>query len=132
MRNDKNIKMFVRETLGCGCPEEVLRHIDCRDHIMVNNEILLRNKINIGNRLLIYVVEADDSNFVKESLSTLVHTGKDERDSMGFNRFRLVIVADKVNMIREVADRIFKDMDDRDEKVHLHIITNNEIPEFHC
>jgi len=127
MRNE-NIKVFVRQTLGCECPEKVFEHIDCQHDIKLNNDILLSYKINIGNRLLIYIIEANDSNFVKSNLSTLVYVGKNERDKKGFNRFRLVIVSDKTNEIKQVAHTMFEVLEDKDEKVHLHIVNKNEFP----
>ena len=127
MRNE-NIKVFVRQTLGCDCPEKVFEHIDCQHDIKLNNDISLSYKINIGNRLLIYIIEANDSNFVKSNLSTLVYVGKNERDKRGFNRFRLVIVSDKTNEIKQVAHTMFEVLEDKDEKVHLHIVNKNEFP----
>ena len=127
MRNE-NIKVFVRQTLGCDCPEKVFEHIDCQHDIKLNNDISLSYKINIGNRLLIYIIEANDSNFVKSNLSTLVYVGKNERDKKGFNRFRLVIVSDKTNEIKQVAHNMFEVLEDKDEKVHLHIFNKNEFP----
>ena len=127
MRNE-NIKVFVRQTLGCDCPEKVFEHIDCQHDIKLNNDILLSYKINIGNRLLIYIIEANDSNFMKSNLSTLVYVGKNERDKKGFNRFRLVIVSDKTNEIKQVAHTMFEVLEDKDEKVHLHIVNKNEFP----
>ena len=127
MRNE-NIKVFVRQTLGCDCPEKVFEHIDCQHDIKLNNDISLSYKINIGNRLLIYIIEANDSNFVKSNLSTLVYVGKNERDKRGLNRFRLVIVSDKTNEIKQVAHNMFEVLEDKDEKVHLHIVNKNEFP----
>ena len=126
MIKNENIKVFVRKTLGCECPEKVFEYIDCQNEVKLNNDILLSNKINIGNRLLIYIVEVNDSNFLKSNLSTLVYIGKNERDRMEFNRFRLVIVTDKMNEIKQVAETIFKVLHDKDEKVHLHIVNKND------
>ena len=54
--------------------------------------------------------------------------GKNERDKKGFNRFRLVIVSDKTNEIKQVAHTMFEVLEDKDEKVHLHIVNKNEFP----
>jgi len=87
--NDEEIKTFVRQTLGCGCPEEVFQYIDCQSNISVD-DIPLMGKINIGNRLLIYIVEINDINSLKNVLSFLIGKGMKERDGSNFNRFRLV------------------------------------------
>lgn len=76
MKNYKSIKMSVKQTLGCTCPEEVFRYIDCQSNTRLDDEVLSDCKINIGNRLLTHVVETNDPNFVKSNLSTLVCIGK--------------------------------------------------------
>ena len=45
---------------------------------------------------------------------------------MGFNRFRLVISTDKMNEIKQIADMVFKNLEDEDEKVHLHVINKTD------
>ncbi|MFX1521257.1 MAG: hypothetical protein ACFFCD_15190 [Promethearchaeota archaeon] len=127
MMKKENIKEFVKETLGCDCPENVFTSIDSQLNVKLNNDILLNSKINIGNRLLIHVIEVNDSNSIKSNLSTLVSMGKRERDRGGFNRFRLVLITDKMNEIRKIAYMIFKNLEDKDEKVHLHVIDRNEM-----
>ncbi|MCX5720274.1 MAG: hypothetical protein NT055_10060, partial [Nitrospirae bacterium] len=122
MTNNEKIKLFVIQTLGCACPEEVFQYIDCQHNIKLNDDILLHSKINIGNRLLIYVVEMNSPDLIKRKLPILIQTGKKERDSSGFNRFRLAIVTDKVDQIKHVAGSVFENLKYKDEKIHLHII----------
>ena len=55
MINDKEIKQFVRETLGCTCPDEVLQHIECQADVNASDDVLLDYEINVGNKLLIFV-----------------------------------------------------------------------------
>jgi hypothetical protein len=125
---DKNyVKTFVRQVLGCECPDEVFARIDCQSNIVLKNDIVLRNKINIGNRLLIYVVEVNNSDLLKNIIATLVRTGINERDEKGFNRFRLVIATDKLDKIKDKAEKIFKAIEIKDEKIYLHIVQQNEI-----
>lgn len=127
MIKTENIKSFVRQTLGCACPEEAFKRIDCQSNIKLNDNILLSSKINVGNKLLIYVVEINDQDSMKHTLPFLLNIGKKERDSSGFNRFRLVLATDKLNKIKEVADVTFKTID-KDDRIHLHIISKNDIP----
>ncbi len=91
--------------------------------------MVLRNKLNIGNRLLIYIVEVDDQDSLKDILPFLIEIGKKERDGLGFNRFRLVLTTNTVNEIKEVAETVFKDTA-QDEKVHLHLVLKESIPDF--
>lgn len=130
MNYDKEkIKIFVKQTLGCACPEEVFEYIDCQSNIKLNDDIVLNYKINIGNRLLIYVVEADNPGSIKNVLPLLISAGTKERDSLRFNRFRLVLVTDELDEIRETAESIFTIIN-KDEKVYLHVIPKAEVPAF--
>jgi hypothetical protein len=123
---DENIKTFVRQTLGCGCPEEVFEYIDCQTNITLN-DIMLRNRINIGNRLLIYIVEVNKGDSLKNVLPFFINMGKKEKDDLKFNRFRLVLASDNIDETKKAAEDIFKTID-RDEKVHLHVILKADIP----
>lgn len=125
MIDNDTIKTFVQETLGCGCPEEVFRTIDCNRAVRLSNEAVLNCAITIGNRLLIYVMEKRIADLDEKLLAFLVSAGKKERDSRGLNRFRLVIVAD------EMAEKgslihMFEKLQDKDGKIHLHVIKKEE------
>ncbi|MEW6214937.1 MAG: hypothetical protein AB1478_07030, partial [Nitrospirota bacterium] len=62
-------------------------------------------------------------------LPSIVNIGKKERDGLGFNRFRLVIITDKLNEIKQAADIVFKTLRDKDERIHLHILPQNILPQ---
>ena len=126
MMNEKEIKVFIRETLGCGCPEEVFQYMDYQSNIM-SGDVLLRARINVGNRLLIYVVDVEKRESIRNILSRLIDIGKKERDDLGFNRFRLVLASDNMNEIRRTSEDLFRDSV-KDEKVHLHIVQKAVIP----
>jgi hypothetical protein len=126
--NNQNIKAFVVQTLGCECPDQVFEYIDCQHNVILDNGIRLSARINIGNRVLIYLLKIDDTSFIQSNLSTLIRIGKDDRDSMGFNRFRLVIFSDDTDRIEHAAHTIFENLVDKDEKVHLHILSKSEFP----
>ncbi len=51
--------------------------------------------------------------------------GRKERDSRGLNRFRLVIVPDDVSEEQSLMRR-FKELNDKDERLHLHVIKKEE------
>ena len=129
MSNTK-IKTFAQQTLGCGCPEEVFDSIDCQRDIELSPQIVLTNKINIGNRLLIYILQTDDMNFIKSNLPAIVQSGIKERDSKALNRVRFVIVAEKPEEIKPGAENIFKNLASKDEKIHLHLINKKEFAQF--
>ena len=124
----ERIKLFVQNILGCGCPEEVFRSIDVRERVALNRFIVLDHAIIIGNRLLVYVAKAGSDGCIEEHLPILVGMGKNERDAKGLNRFRLVLVSDTPDEVRETAERQFKKLRGNDEKVHLHVISKIEMP----
>lgn len=128
MVNNENITTFVQHILGCGCPEEVFRYIECQCDIKIN-DIAVKNRVNIGNRLLIYVAEVNEPDSVNRILPLLYDAGKKDRDSSGFNRFRLVLAADIVDDIKQSAVDTFNSIN-KDDKMHLHVILKNNIPAF--
>ena len=125
MLQKEKIKTFVQKTLGCGCPEEVFTSIDCRSNIPLNN-VLLRNKINIGNKLLIFIVEVNTHDSLKETLTSLVDAGIKERDCGGFNRYRLVLAVDNPSMFKQHACDIFDTLE-KDERVHIHVVHKDDL-----
>ncbi|MFZ3136679.1 MAG: hypothetical protein WA126_04705 [Thermodesulfovibrionales bacterium] len=128
MVNNENITTFVQRILGCGCPEEVFRYIECQSDIKIN-DLEVKNRVNIGNRLLIYVAEVNESDPVNHILTLLYNAGKKDRDSSGFNRFRLVLATDILDDIKQSAEDTFNAIN-KDEKMHLHVILKNSIPAF--
>ena len=123
----ENIIVFVKQTLGCNCPEEVFSTLNCQSDIPCNGS-LLDLKINVGNRLLIYVVTVNDPDSLVRILPALVTAGKKERDGEGFNRFRLVLAADDISNIGKAAGKIFSSLNE-DEKVYLHTLPGKSIPQ---
>jgi hypothetical protein len=129
MISNEDIKTFVQQTLGCSCPEEVFDHIECQSNIKLDDNIVLSNKINIGGRLLIYIIEVNNPNSIKYILPSILSTGKEERDRLNFNRFRLVLAADNLNEIKQVVNVMFKTIN-KDERIHLHIVSKDNFSLF--
>ncbi len=120
--SDESVKDFVRKTLGCDCSEDVFSHIE-NERDAESGGATLKNKINVGNRLLVYIVEADDDSL--KEIPALIMAGRKERDARGFNRFRLVLVSDD-KKLRKQSFEAFKAMGVLDERIHLHIIGKKE------
>lgn len=116
------IKKFIKETLGCKCPDDVFEHIELERNVQLYGDVSLYAKINIGNRLLVYVLEADSCSFVQENVPVVLFYGREERDRKGFNRFRLVLAGEKINQCEQTAFRTFQHAGQRDERTHLHLI----------
>ena len=127
MTDNKAIKEFARNTLGCDCPEEVFKYIDCRTVENIDENIAPTYEINIGNRLLIFAAAIDDVDSLKPVLSKLLRAGIKKRDEKKFNRFRLVLLSPGDIDIAAQASEIFSSLA-ADEKVHLHVINKDDFP----
>ena len=130
MSNTQLITDFVKSKLGCQCPDEVFETVEVQENCRLNIDIWLRSRINVGNRLLVYVVEVNNSVFVHENLLSLVFFGRDEKDMKSFKTFRLVLVADPVEEIKSAADNIFNDLlnvMDLGDSIHLHVVERGDI-----
>lgn len=124
---DKNIvKKFIQNVLGCGCPEEVFEYIDIQQDIVLEEKSLRGCRINTGNRLLVYTWLESDPRIIKENALPLLIYGKNERDTGGFNRFRLVIINDRREQIERLITAEFNAFKGEDDKIHLHIISERE------
>jgi hypothetical protein len=120
---------FIRSTLGCGCPEEVLRWIECSRSEPVPEHSLLLTRIDVGGRLLVYVVEGEEApETAANALPALLAAGLAERQRAGFNRLRLVVASHDPDAIRPHAERVFADSAPRDENIHLHVVAVTELP----
>ena len=128
MHSPERIKHFVRNTLGCSCPEEVFRSVDVRRNVRLNSFIVLDSALIIGNRLLVYLAEAGSAGCIEEHLPVLVASGKKEREEKGLNRFRLVLVSDRPDDVRQASGILFEQLRGNDEKMHLHVIHRSKMP----
>ena len=127
MVTNEELKAFVRNTMGCGCPDEVFLHMECRSDTKIEG-VPLRARIDVGNRLLIYVYKWDLSGSLQEILPRLVDMGTRERDELGFNRFRLAIAVESPGDLED-AEMLFKSVA-KDDQVYLHIIPEKIFPRF--
>lgn len=122
----ENVKAFIRKTLGCDCDESVFKHIENERNVEAGG-IKLRNHINVGGRLLVYIVDAEGPSFIRSHLADLLEAGRKERDDRNFNRFRLVLVAASDSQVRLEVNRALKLSKAVDEKVHVHILEKPDV-----
>ena len=71
------IEHFVRATLGCQCPDEVFRSIAI-DQLRTADGAIGYTRLLVGNRLLIYVLDAADFMLANGALADLVARGAAE------------------------------------------------------
>ncbi|MFH1677139.1 MAG: hypothetical protein ABIC40_08955 [bacterium] len=113
----EHIRGFVRNDLGCECPEEVF------DQVRV-----LRNEASpgpttlsliIGETLLVEFASTEELAPIANVIDRLLLSGVTYRDSTGLNRFRLIlcgkITDDEKTIIAGEQKRY-------DKKVHVHYI----------
>ena len=123
MQTYQEIKRFVQETLGCSCPEEVFNKIDYQKE----SDDISGSKINVGDRLLIYIITVDRKSNIQGVIDSALEQGVEERDKKGFNRFRLVLVVSRPDELRSSAERVFDRSSYTDEKTHLHIVNESDV-----
>ena len=115
---------FVRETLGCGCPDEVLAAISCQPGADPDGH---RWTLDVGGRLLVWVVTADPTS-AHTVVAQDLQEGIEERNRRGFNRFRLVVVS-RDQLVAGAARAAFATANSPDDRVHLHVVPPELLPE---
>lgn len=124
----KAITHFVRRTLGCKCPDEVFQSI-ARSHEQDAERQTPYTRLLIGNRLLIYVLDAEHTKKISAAVSTLATRGRAERDAGNFNRFRLVLATPYPTQVMADAQTCFAEAPGHDDRTHLHVIAADQLPD---
>jgi hypothetical protein len=127
MPNREHVISFVRQTLGCGCPEEVFQTIEHQTTHVFSVHGPIVERLVIGKRLLIYLWATDDPDEVRNKLRGFMDSGRKDRDDNGLNRFRGVIATRAVDAIRAVADLVIT-QPGSDDRIHLHVVHESEVP----
>ncbi len=123
MQRHPEIKRFVQETLGCSCPEAVFDKIEYAS----DPSEPWQRKVTVGDRLLIYIIDAEREPDLPGKMASALELGLAERNSRGLNRFRLVLVSTHPDEVRGMAEQAFQESAYHDERTHLHILGENEI-----
>ena len=119
------IERFVRDALGCACPDEVFLSI-----VSQAADSGQAAKIEIGGRLLIYLIDTDRAPWRIDEVGVTLQRGVAERNRRGFNRFRLVLVASLPERLRATAEQAFGRSPHRDDRVHLHVVAAAAVSSF--
>ena len=128
--NRAAITRFVREVLGCNCPDSVFRQVTVRRGSTAVRSCRVDYEIRFGDRLLIIVTSSPEELAPTSRLENVIGEGKQARDNARLNRFRLVVVTTNTTHWREELLRLFGAISSRDEKTHLHVIESNEMPDL--
>lgn len=129
----REIEVFVRKVLGCGCPPEAFSRVE----VTAAPESLAgagdRRLVAIGGRLLLLIVATESLEQVESEVRSLLEAGRALRDAQGFNRFRLVLAAPGVETDDRHQPRDHEpdkgyEVDPRDRRAHLHIVSRERLP----
>jgi len=119
------VKGFVRETLGCACPDEVFDHIEASGP---SADALAQ--IAIGGRLLIRCHAATTGGDVTSCLPRWLASGIAARDSLGCNRLRLLLAVPDPAAIETQAQRLLVLSRLPDERIHVHLLGEAQAAKF--
>jgi len=120
------LQRFVREQLGCGCPDTILQSIRCSPRNDLADRFVLTGELDVGGRLLVIACHRIDE--TRDALAALIEHATSERDRRGFNRVRLVVAADETTTVRSRLLQLFDSLSGGDEKVHLHVLQTEAVP----
>ncbi len=118
------VTRFVREVIGCNCPDEVFRIIEVQRGSSAVKSCVADCELRIGGRLLI-VVTAEPVERLCSVLQNIFSEGRQARNAGRFNRFRLVVQTEGTT---DPLLRAFDAVSGRDERMHLHVLRKGEIP----
>lgn len=119
---------FVRDTLGCGCPTEVFKHIDLAH---LNQPIIgcpTPLRVDIGGRLLLYLMRQVSTPLTDIQLLELLNRGVEDRNLNGFNRLRIVIGSNASPAFASDYQALLKSHFPSDDKLNIHQLPSAVIP----
>ena len=123
--NNENLKAFVKNALGCGCPEKVFEKIDVSKLLTVEHGKEI-TRIVVGETLLIYIIRTESSGNFVDSVESIGLAGKADRDTNNYNRFRLVVSGFEDDVQQGKVSERFSESFNSDEKMHIHFV-NQEL-----
>ena len=118
------IKRFAVDVLGCGCDNSVFSMIDHRRSFRLPSGITLSSRILIGGKLLIYIADAES--VTPADLKSVLRDGLQDRSAGGYNRLRVVVKTDTPDADSTRFMKSFTELQERDDKTHLHVISRSE------
>ncbi len=126
---NSRLRTFIRSTLGCACPDEFLEWIHCT-HTDLDQALDTKlTRIDVGGRLLVYVLEAEDSGQrAEEALPAVIAAATVDRASGCFNRLRIVVATDDPERLRPDLERRFRESAPLDDRLHLHVVQPSDLP----
>ncbi len=127
--NVQAVTKFVRDVIGCNCPDEVFRHIEIQRGSSAVKACSADCELRIGGRLLI-VVTSEPVSRLSPHLAEIITEGKRAREESKLNRFRLVVQTGNPDRESEQLLRAFESLSHQDERTHLHVLPKGGVPNF--
>lgn len=129
MRESKRLEIerFVKGALGCGCPDEVFRHIELETATEPSGSGLM-TRLVIGRKLLVYLAVPSASTQFTKQLVDLARHGRRERDEKGLNRFRLVLVSYGCTATEQRVREAMDGMLEGDDRAQVHVVPRTDVP----
>lgn len=115
---------FVRNVLGCGCPDEILLSVQFSRAALGPMTAV---RLNVGGRLLVCVPEDIVDAEIVEQIPEICAIVRRERDHAGFNRARLVLGESGDAGVNERITQAFGTAAAGDERLLLHILPRETI-----
>lgn len=122
------IQNFVREVLGCTCPDEMFQTVRIDKNPQPFAGMQQCCSIAVGARLLVLVVAEDNWPAIMNELGTILERGRRLRDREGFNRFRLVVATPDPQAAQPHLVAHFESLGYRDDRLHLHVVASDQLP----
>jgi hypothetical protein len=122
------VKRFVREVVGCTCPDEVFKRVEVQRGSSALRSCAADYELRVGGRLLI--VESSEASLSPARLERVMAEDRSARDAERFNRFRFIVQADSAAEIGKKLQGVFEGLAAKDEKTHLHVIGREDVPDF--
>lgn len=119
---------FVRDTLGCGCPAEVLADIQVERAPAAFAGLPVAALLRVGGRLLVVLCAGPQWQQVSAHLAAVASSARQLRDTLGFNRTRLVVASDEP-AAEEALMAGFAALRGQDDHIHLHVIPCALVPD---
>ena len=129
--NRTAIREFIREEIGCTCPDEVFESINIEKKPRHDENFNSEYLVSIDGKLLVYLVEPYQWSSLTDSLEQIFCWWREMRNIGGFNRFRLVVITPDIKPARRKLLRQFGSLDGLDERLHLHIIEHKQLSDLH-